>query len=72
MARIASGNYDAVIVSHRSFEFLPVSDKLFNRFIDGQIDQLENAIHEAKRGNGRQPPHREGTGESQEAPRPPS
>jgi P-type conjugative transfer protein TrbL len=47
MARIASGNYDAVIVSHRSFEFLPVSDKLFNRFIDGQIDQLENAIHEA-------------------------
>jgi N12 class adenine-specific DNA methylase len=32
MARIASGNYDAVIVSHRSFEFLPVSDKLFNRF----------------------------------------
>jgi N12 class adenine-specific DNA methylase len=23
MARIASGNYDAVIVSHRSFEFLP-------------------------------------------------
>ena len=34
MARIASGNYDAVIVSHRSFEFLPVSDKLFNRFVD--------------------------------------
>src|ERR1019366_2903993 len=47
MARIASGNYDAVIVSHRSFEFLPVSDKLFNRFIDRQLDQLENAIHEA-------------------------
>src|ERR1022692_3211949 len=47
MARIASGNYDAVIVSHRSFEFLPVSDKLFNRFIDRQLDQLESAIHEA-------------------------
>ncbi len=27
---IASGNYDAVIVSHRSFEFRPVSDQLFN------------------------------------------
>ncbi len=52
MARIASGNYDAVIVSHRSFEFLPVSDKLFNRFIDRQLDQLENAIHEAKAENG--------------------
>lgn len=30
LARIASGNYDAVIVSHRSFEFLPVSDALFS------------------------------------------
>jgi len=47
MARIASGNYDAVIVSHRSFEFLPVSDKLFNRFIDRQLNQLESAIQEA-------------------------
>jgi hypothetical protein len=34
MARIATGNYDAVIVSHRSFEFLPVSDKYFNRFVE--------------------------------------
>jgi N12 class adenine-specific DNA methylase len=47
MARIASGNYDAVIVSHRSFEFLPVSDRLFNRFIDRQFDRLQNAICEA-------------------------
>jgi N12 class adenine-specific DNA methylase len=46
MARIASGNYDAVIVSHRSFEFLPVSDRLFNRFIDRQLDQFQNAIYE--------------------------
>lgn len=30
MARIASGNDDAVIVSHRSFEFLPVPDALFS------------------------------------------
>jgi hypothetical protein len=48
MARIASGNYDAVIVSHRSFEFLPVSDKLFNRFMGDQAQQLEDAIVEAK------------------------
>jgi N12 class adenine-specific DNA methylase len=48
MARIATGNYDAVIVSHRSFEFLPVSDALFNRFIDAQVQDLENAILEAK------------------------
>jgi N12 class adenine-specific DNA methylase len=48
MARIASGTYDAVIVSHRSFEFLPVSDKLFKRFIDEQVDELEAAILEAR------------------------
>jgi N12 class adenine-specific DNA methylase len=52
MARIATGNYDAVIVSHRAFEFLPVSDKLFNRFIDDQVQQLENAILEAKAESG--------------------
>lgn len=48
MARIASGTYDAVIVSHRSFEFLPVADTLFKRFIDEQVDELEAAILEAR------------------------
>jgi hypothetical protein len=48
MARIASGTYDAVIVSHRSFEFLPVSDKLFQRFVEEQVQELEAAILEAK------------------------
>ncbi len=48
MARIASGNYDAVIVSHRSFEFLPVSDALFGRFMQEEMDKLEQAILEAK------------------------
>ncbi len=48
MSRIATGNYDAVIVSHRSFELLPVSDELFQRFVDKQVDLLENAIYEVK------------------------
>jgi len=48
MSRIATGNYDAVIVSHKSFELLPVSDATFERFVGKQIDQLENAVHEAK------------------------
>ncbi len=52
MSRIATGNYDAVIVSHRSFEFLPVSDELFRRFVDKQVDQLEDAIREAKDASG--------------------
>ena len=50
MARIASGSYDAVIVSHRSFEFLPVSDKLFKRFVEEQVEELEAAILEARAG----------------------
>ena len=48
MARIAGGTFDAVIVSHRSFEFLPVSDALFNKFMDEQVGELEAAILEAK------------------------
>jgi hypothetical protein len=48
MSRIATGNYDAVIVSHKSFELLPVSDETFKRFVDKQLDQLEEAIREAK------------------------
>jgi N12 class adenine-specific DNA methylase len=48
MARIATGNYDAVIVSHKSFELLPVSDETFKHFVDMQLDQLEAAIYEAK------------------------
>ena len=48
MSRIATGNYDAVIVSHKSFELLPVSDETFTRFVDRQKDQLEEAIREAR------------------------
>jgi N12 class adenine-specific DNA methylase len=48
MSRIATGNYDAVIVSHKSFELLPISDETFERFVGKQIEQLENAAYEAK------------------------
>ncbi|MGH9647083.1 MAG: DEAD/DEAH box helicase family protein, partial [Bryobacteraceae bacterium] len=48
MARIATGNYDAVIVSHRSFEFLPVSDEYFNRFVEKQVAELDAEIGVAK------------------------
>ena len=48
MARIATGNYDAVIVSHRSFELLPVSDEHLNRFVDKQLAELDTEISEAK------------------------
>ncbi len=52
MARIATGNYDAVIISHKSFESLPVSDETFKRFVNRQIDSLEDAIAEAKEEKG--------------------
>jgi N12 class adenine-specific DNA methylase len=48
MSRIATGQYDAVIVSHSSFEKLPVSDETFGRFVGKQIEQLEEAIIEAR------------------------
>jgi len=48
MARIATGNYDAVIVSHRSFEFLPVSDAYFNRFVERQLAELDTEIGQAR------------------------
>jgi N12 class adenine-specific DNA methylase len=48
MSRIATGHYDAVIVSHSSFEKLPVSDETFGRFVGKQIEQLEEAIVEAR------------------------
>lgn len=48
MSRIATGHYDAVIVSHKSFEFLPVSDETFKRFTGQQIQQLEEAMHQVK------------------------
>jgi N12 class adenine-specific DNA methylase len=55
MARIATGNYDAVIVSHRSFEFLPVSDEFFNRFMEQQVAELdaEIALAQEERGENR-------------------
>src|SRR5438477_8058056 len=46
MARIATGSFDAVIISHKSFESLPVSDQTFSRFIKKQIVSLEEAIQE--------------------------
>jgi N12 class adenine-specific DNA methylase len=48
MSRIATGTWDAVIVSHSSFEKLPVSDDTFGRFVGQQIDQLEEAIDDAR------------------------
>lgn len=44
MARIATGNFDAVIVPTSLFEFLPVSDEYFNRFVEKQIAELDSEV----------------------------
>jgi len=48
MARIATANYDAVIISHKSFESLPVSDETFHRFVKKEMHSLEEAIRETQ------------------------
>ncbi|MDR3424710.1 MAG: SNF2-related protein, partial [Alphaproteobacteria bacterium] len=52
MSRIATGNYDAVIVSHTSFERLPVSDELFDAYMEAELDSLEDAIRDANADKG--------------------
>ncbi len=52
MSRIATGTWDAVIVSHRSFELLPVSDEYFNRFLKREMAELDNSIGQAKEEQG--------------------
>src|SRR5207249_4560202 len=48
MARIATGNFDAVLISHKSFESLTVADATFDRFVGMQIASLAEAITEAQ------------------------
>lgn len=48
MNRIASGDYDAVIVSYEQFEKLPVSDDFTRELYQEQIDSVIAAIEEAK------------------------
>jgi N12 class adenine-specific DNA methylase len=47
-SRIATGNWDAVIVTHSSFEKIPVSLKTRRDFISEQIYEIEMAIREQR------------------------
>ena len=51
-ARIATGDYDAVIIGHSQFEKIPVSAERQERILTAQIDEIENAIAEMKSQNG--------------------
>ena len=47
-SRIATGDYDAVIIGHSQFEKIPLSAERQERLIQEQMDEIEEAIEEAK------------------------
>lgn len=52
MARIATGTFDAVIISHKTFESLPVSNETFSHFVNREIDSLTQAMYEVREEKG--------------------
>ena len=49
-ARIATGDYDAVIIGHSQFEKIPLSPERQERILEEQLDELMAQIQEANRG----------------------
>lgn len=47
-ARIATGDYDAVIIGHSQFEKIPLSAERQKKMINRQIEELQDAIAAAK------------------------
>ena len=47
-SRIATGDYDAVIIGHSQFEKIPLSAERQERLLQEQMDEIEEAIEEAK------------------------
>jgi N12 class adenine-specific DNA methylase len=50
-SRIATGDYDAVIIGHSQFEKIPLSKAFQEQALDNQIDDVLLAIDDAKRNN---------------------
>jgi N12 class adenine-specific DNA methylase/predicted O-methyltransferase YrrM len=51
MSRIATGNWDAIIVTHSGFEKIPMSEDYRRDFFQSQLDELESALREIKGDN---------------------
>ena len=52
MARIATGDYDCVIVGHTQFQRIPISEERQKKMIEDQIGKLITAIDMAKQEEG--------------------
>ncbi len=51
-SRIATGDYDAVIIGHSQFEKIPLSKERQVAIVERQITEIENAIADAKASKG--------------------
>ena len=54
LSRIATGDWDAVIITHSSFERIPSSQAFMESFIHAELERIEDAIRQmrsASRGN---------------------
>ena len=47
-SRIATGDYDAIIIGHSQFEKIPISIERQRRIIEEQIEEITDGIQEAK------------------------
>ncbi|MGN0154646.1 MAG: DEAD/DEAH box helicase family protein [Lachnospiraceae bacterium] len=54
IARIATGDYDCIIMSHSQFEKIPISNERRMELLNRQIDDISYAIAEMKEQNGEQ------------------
>ncbi|MGO9484102.1 MAG: hypothetical protein ACLPX9_05915 [Rhodomicrobium sp.] len=55
-ARIAAGNYDAIIITHDAFGRVRMSDAAYERFIRSEINELEDFKTEAETSEGARSP----------------
>ncbi len=47
-ARIATGDYDAIIIGHSQFEKIPISQERQERLLQEQIDEIEEGVKELR------------------------
>ncbi|MCM1497888.1 MAG: DEAD/DEAH box helicase family protein [Clostridium sp.] len=52
VSRIATGDYDCIIMSHSQFEKIPISKERKQMMLDSQISEISYAIEEIKNQNG--------------------
>ncbi len=52
IARIATGDYDCIIMSHSQFEKIPISTERKQRMLNEQIEEISAAIDDMKEKNG--------------------